>query len=142
MDMARGLLEVAAADDAELAAFFKELLARLTMWVVGLLVLMEAEVGTTKASEDELFTLGRPCVKTSWSLELTIVAPAVMLLGGGIGAGGGGGGGGGGGKDGPGDMDRIGESSSVSKSKMLSSREGSSLVPRSLEKPEATSSSC
>jgi len=64
--------------------------------------------------------------------------PDVMLLGGGIGAGGGGGGG----RVGPGDIERMGESSSVNKSRMLSSREGSSLVPRSLEKPDATSSSC
>ena len=60
-----------------------------------------------------------------------------MLFGGGIGAGGGGGG-----RVGPGEMDKMGESSSVNRSKMLSSREGSSLVPRSFEKPEATSSSC
>ena len=64
--------------------------------------------------------------------------PDVMLLGGGIGAGGGGGGG----RVRPGDIERMGESFSVNKSRMLSSREGSSLVPRSLEKPDATSSSC
>ena len=60
-----------------------------------------------------------------------------LLFGGGIGTGGGGGG-----KVGPGEMDKMGESSSVNKSRMLSSREGSSVVVRSLEKPEATSSSC
>ena len=64
--------------------------------------------------------------------------PDVMLLGGGIGAGGGGGGG----RVGPGEIERMGESSSVNKSRMLSTREGSSVVPRSLEKPDATSSSC
>ena len=102
-----------------------------------MLALIEADVGTTKASDEVI--LGRPWVKTSWSFELTMVAPDVMLLGGGIGAGGGGGGG----RVGPGgDTERMGESSSVNKSRMLSSRDGSSLVPRSFENPDATSSSC
>ena len=64
MDMARGLL-VAGLETAGLPPFKAWLLARFTMWVApaGLLgVLMEAEVGTTKASDIELvcITRGRP----------------------------------------------------------------------------------
>ena len=64
MDMARGLL-VAGLEPAGLPPFKAWLLARFTMWVApaGLLgVLMEAEVGTTKASDIELvcITRGRP----------------------------------------------------------------------------------
>ena len=67
MDMARGLLVAGfeAAEAAGLPPLKAWLLARFTMWVapVGLLVvLMEAEVGTTKASDIELvcITRGRP----------------------------------------------------------------------------------
>lgn len=67
MDMARGLLVAGleAAEAAGLPPLKAWLLARFTMWVApaGLLVvLMEAEVGTTKASDIELvcITLGRP----------------------------------------------------------------------------------
>ena len=64
MDMASGLL-VAGLEPTGLPPFKAWLLARFTMWVApaGLLVvLMEAEVGTTKASDIELvcITLGRP----------------------------------------------------------------------------------
>ena len=64
MEMARGLL-VAGLEPAGLPPFKTWLLARFTMWVApaGLLVvLIEAEVGTTKASDIELvcITLGRP----------------------------------------------------------------------------------
>ena len=64
MDMASGLL-VAGLEPAGLPPFKAWLLARFTMWVApaGLLVvLMEAEVGTTKASDIELvcITRGRP----------------------------------------------------------------------------------
>ncbi len=72
-----------------------------------------------------------------------MVVPEATALGGGIACAGGGGGGSGGGSDG--DMASIGESSSVSKSRRLSSKEGSlSLLvdAKSLENPEATSSSC
>lgn len=68
-----------------------------------------------------------------------VVPEPATAFGGGIG----GGGGGGGGKDGPGEIEAIGESSSVNRSKMLSSKDGSLLsLPKSLEKPDATSSSC
>jgi hypothetical protein len=121
-------------------------LAKWTMCVWCLLVLNAAEVGTTKASEDVfvavevIIVLGLPWVKTSCSLELTMVVE--YEIGGGRG-GGGNDGGGGGSNDGPGDNDSIGESSSVNKSRKLSSNEGSLSSSKScLEKPEATSSSC
>lgn len=64
MDMDSGLL-VAGLEPAGLPPFKAWLLARFTMWVAPaglLLVLMEAEVGTTKASDIELvcITRGRP----------------------------------------------------------------------------------
>lgn len=72
------------------------------------------------------------------------VTVAVVAFGGGIGGGGGGGGNDGPGDKVPGDNESIGESSSVKRSRMLSSSDGSllSVVPRSFENPEATSSSC
>ena len=67
MDMARGLLVAGleATEAAGLPPLKAWLLAKFTMWVApaGLLVvLMEAEVGTTKASDIELvcITRGRP----------------------------------------------------------------------------------
>ena len=86
MEMAKGLL---------LPNVLYVFPAKLTMWVVLLVFIgLKLVEGTTKASVGFVAAgFGRPCVSTSWSFELTIVAVDDDGTFWGLGGGGGGGGG-------------------------------------------------